>query len=692
MPRPGKSSRSSSLGQHFFSCVAFICISLLSGPGLAATVNLAWDPPSDITGLTGYKVYAALSGDIYPTQAARVITDPARTTCSVSGLIEGEIYSFVGTCTYDAGESPYSNEVFYQVPSTSTDGDGTSDKTELDQSSDPADTGDNTGVSRIDGAVTAFGTVQVDRQWTRLELPSGFSDPVVVAGPSSLNSDDPCVVRVRNVTPSGFEIRLQEYEYLDGPHPKETVSYLVMERGSYTLSDGTVVEAGRVEASTCHFDFDAVRFSSGFSRAPVVLSTVNSFNDASAVATRVNNVSTSGFTLQMQEQQYSDQVHGQESIGYVAWQPARGNAEGMSFEAGLTPEQVTDAPFAVQFTSGFPAAPIFLAGQQTRNGADTANLRLDSLSHAQARIHVDEEQSSNSEVSHIRERVGYLCLLPTDTGTVPDPADEPSSPSDLAMDHGRLWVGSSWTRVQLSREFVNPVVVAGPLSLNDPEPALVRIRNVTGTGFDICVQEFDYQDGSHGLESVSYLVMEKGSHTLSDGSVVEAGTFETGSTSFTTRALSAGFATAPVVMASVTSANEADAVMVRIWDVNPNEFVFHLQEEEGNWQSHAPETLSYIAWEPSMGTVNGLAYQVEATAEEVTDGFTRVGTTQAFASAPALLGAQQTRNGGDPAVIRVDNAGSAGFDVQVAEEQSKDSEVSHIPEVVGFMAFALPGP
>ncbi len=60
----------------------------------------------------------------------------------------------------------------------------------------------------------------------------GHVTPVVITGPATLHGADPGVVRLQNVSSSGFEIRYQEWDYLDGIHGnKEAVPYLVLEKG-----------------------------------------------------------------------------------------------------------------------------------------------------------------------------------------------------------------------------------------------------------------------------------------------------------------------------------------------------------------------------------------------------------------------------------------------------------------------------
>ena len=84
------------------------------------------------------------------------------------------------------------------------------------------------------------GDVLVSSAWARVSFESAFTNPIVIAGPPKSNNSDPCVVRIRNVTQTGFDIRLTEWNYLDGTHPAETVRYLVMEKGRTTLPDGSI--------------------------------------------------------------------------------------------------------------------------------------------------------------------------------------------------------------------------------------------------------------------------------------------------------------------------------------------------------------------------------------------------------------------------------------------------------------------
>ncbi len=148
----------------------------------------------------------------------------------------------------------------------------------------------------------------------------------------------------------------------------------------------------------------------------------------------------------------------------------------------------------------------------------------------------------------------------------------------------------------------------------------MRIRNINSTGFDIRVQEWDYLDGFHDLEVVSYLAMESGRHELADGSQVEAGRLHTGATNaFVPAAFESPFEVTPVVLAAVTSVNEGEAVTTRVRNIDPDGFEVSLQEQEANAQDHAAETIDYIAWEPSSGIIDGVEFEVGRTDNVVTD-------------------------------------------------------------------------
>ncbi len=281
--------------------------------------------------------------------------------------------------------------------------DGTKlDKILITNQMDLTDPESNTGLGQV-----AFGDIQIDHNWTRVEFEKPFENPVVVAGPISLNGGDPAVIRIRNVDSTGFEIRLQEWDYLDGSHATETVSYLVMEAGSYTLDDGTKIEAA-VMTTSAVASFQQIDFSRPFSVAPVVMSTLTSFNEAETVTGRIKQITTDGFSYRMQEQEANARQHATETLSYIAWEPSSGDVGDFTYLVDRSADAVKHKNYPISFKTTFASSPVFLADMQTADGGDTASVRYLTKDGFFADVLVDEEQSRDTETNHTSEVVGYM--------------------------------------------------------------------------------------------------------------------------------------------------------------------------------------------------------------------------------------------------------------------------------------------
>ena len=262
----------------------------------------------------------------------------------------------------------------------------------------------------------------------------------------------------------------------------------------------------------------------------------------------------------------------------------------------------------------------------------------------------------------------------------------PSSDGRL-LEAREVAIDTAWRRIVFTEPFSDPIVVATALSTNDPDPALVRIRNVDSSGFEIRIQEWDHQDGVHGTETIGILAVERGSHILPNGARLEAGRFSTDSTeSFSPVSFDQVFAMTPIVLSSVTTFNGGDAVVTRHSGVTTKRFELQLQEQEANELFHVPENVDYVAVGPSSGTIDGLAYEAARTPTSVDDRPYWIDFQQLFSTKPVLLANMQSTNGPDTANLRHSFLGPTGTTVNVAEEQSRDDEVDHVSESVGYLA------
>lgn len=275
--------------------------------------------------------------------------------------------------------------------------------------------GNASATTKVDGSKNLLPS-----SWAQVTYKNSYTAPVIIAKPPTRNGGDPAIVRIKNVTTTGFEIALQEWDYKDGNHTQESLPYMVVEAGRYTLSGGGKLEAGfqstnRLLQGLCsgsvnnHTD---VGFSSSFPTVPIVLSSVMTFNDSAAVNSRAWNVGTGGFRLSLQEEENADGSHSTEQVGYVAIEVMRIDDTALPFylEAGKK-SGISSGTSTVNFSASFPGTPTFLAAMQTINGTDPASLRTKSVANNSSVITLDEEKSCDSETSHTAENIGYISVM-----------------------------------------------------------------------------------------------------------------------------------------------------------------------------------------------------------------------------------------------------------------------------------------
>ncbi len=240
-------------------------------------------------------------------------------------------------------------------------------------------------------------------------------------------------------------------------------------------------------------------------------------------------------------------------------------------------------------------------------------------------------------------------------------------------------------RVNFSSPFSQPVIIANTVTRNDTAPSVIRISDVDAQGFTIQIQPYDYLEAGHGMETISYLVMEKGSYTLDDGTQIEAGLFDTNATTFAVHSLINQLNVAPVVFTSIITSNDPEAVIGRVRNISTTGFEFRLQEQEANAKVHGLETVAYLAWTPGSGTTNGIQFQVGNTSDAVSHKNFTINFNQYFTESPFHFAGMQTTDGGDTASVKIIQAGTAGMEIMVEEEASKDSETNHTKEIAGFL-------
>ena len=246
---------------------------------------------------------------------------------------------------------------------------------------------------------------------------------------------------------------------------------------------------------------------------------------------------------------------------------------------------------------------------------------------------------------------------------------------------------STWHKVSMTKNYQDPVIIFSPLTTDGSQPAHIRVKNVNGNSFEWQIEEWAYLDGYHLAEKVDYIVLEAGTYELPDGRKFIAGNVAASDT-YTSKSFSSAFQNVPVVVTQLSSAQDATPGTVRLNNVKTTSFDLKLQSEEAKGKTHGDEIVSFIAVESGMYESAGLL-EADTTGISVDHNWFNLQFNGTYQETPSFFASFQTTRGGDTADLRIQNLNNSQVDVKVHEEQSKDSEVKHTKENLGYILFDL---
>eukprot|EP01047_Picozoa_sp_COSAG01_P049627 COSAG01_NODE_4937_length_4611_cov_3.348260_1_plen_869_part_10 len=289
-----------------------------------------------------------------------------------------------------------------------------------------------TAVVALGGADTGSpamraGRVDASHVWTGIMTDHNFSAPVLLLGIPTQAGSDSVVVRAEMVGSSGFRVRVTESSCEDDSHAAESIGYLLMESFSSSVgrlqASRTVVGSGAPTTTLTQLKTvggAAVSFAHTISGSPVVLASVQSYNDPSFVHVRASSTTSQGFQIWMAEDEQANQVHTPETVGWLAISSTSTmSIGGLAWEArtvtGVDEEGRTVLGSGgwemVSFASPFASVPVVFGTISSTIGMDPAALRMNgpTLSTTSVQIYV-EEDDCDGEIAHAEERVAVLAL------------------------------------------------------------------------------------------------------------------------------------------------------------------------------------------------------------------------------------------------------------------------------------------
>lgn len=493
-------------------------------------------------------------------------------------------------------------------------------------------------VTGADGVSAEFelGTTTLDHNWTTIDFTNSYAyPPVVILGPPSKNGTTPVSARVRNVTRTNFQAKVQEWECDDGSHMSETVHWLAIPPGTYTI-DGQKVVAAKTWVT------DDLRL---FEDEFYATDNPNTQDVNYHIDMESNLLRQKGFSAYEQVIDYVCGPNGSD------WQQQMPNSSSYlrlyanNNLASVSPDyNFTDTGrFRIETETKVGSAEynVISFGAQNLNDANpSGGFALRIYSNGDIRCWAEGQELTAAATNLTAAQ--YQVAMQVDTPSAFD--------------------GSGTATVRLT-------VNGTPIDLNGVAAGLVHTQG--------------------GLSSNYITLGTYSSGSVKDGYFYSLKLYDENQFTFVP---SDAFLSTPVVLAQVETDYNTNAVVPRVCSVSSNGFLVHLQSQETNslfasdaYQVHSGEITGFVLIEP--GPSASSAFEA-GTVDGIYSGDKWISYSAAPLNNPRIFATLNTFNNDDPTVLRHENLSAYGMHLRGQEETSFDAEQTISPtETAGWAVF-----
>jgi hypothetical protein len=264
--------------------------------------------------------------------------------------------------------------------------------------------------------------------WTTVSLGQSYTSPVIVATPIYPTSGlPPVVTRIRNVTATGFDLKVDRADGLTTAVTID-VSVLAVEEGVFTVASyGVKMEAVRytstVTAAKNSWVAEARSFQNSYTN-PVVVGQVMSANDVnwsvfwSCGASATSPVDAGNLNLGKHVGEDPTTARANETIGYIVIEAGTGTISGVGYEAGLGPKSVrgfgnSSNPYTYSLSGTLTnagSAALGVSGMSDGDGNWAVLSGATPVTSTTLGLHACEDKMSDTEQRSPTTQVGYIVI------------------------------------------------------------------------------------------------------------------------------------------------------------------------------------------------------------------------------------------------------------------------------------------
>jgi hypothetical protein len=276
--------------------------------------------------------------------------------------------------------------------------------------------------------------VSLHDAWTTVSLSGTYVSPIAVC---TVKYDTgrllkPAVVRMQNVGPTSFEIRLQNPIGDSSPEEFRDVHCVVVEQGSWEMPDGRKIEANKYTSTVTNKKNSWTGEQQTYANAynvPIVLGQVMSYNDPkwsvfwSHGPNRGTPPNSSTLFTGKHVGEDTTIARADETVGYIVIEEGHytsNTSDDMEIEMRRGPGIVKhyyEGSYTYAFDEPFSTTPaVAVLSQVAMDGVDGSWALLADISSTSIKVAVDEDTVSDDDRYHIEEELNYVVF--SDVGVV----------------------------------------------------------------------------------------------------------------------------------------------------------------------------------------------------------------------------------------------------------------------------------
>ena len=246
----------------------------------------------------------------------------------------------------------------------------------------------------------------VYQEWKKVAFPIKFSQAPLVFSQIVTNKETtPIAVRLRNISTTHFDIKIQEEEGQDLQHSREHVAWIAIEAGTQ-ITDYKLV-AGLVNADD---SWNTLNFNTAFSEIPLVFTDMQSAIEIDPAIAVINNLQVNGVDIKINEEISADAEldHHSESVSFLAI----GDIGNIRDERGDIIGEVGQVDVDQNWTrvgmNNKYHNPVIIARAFTNNEIDPFTIRV-AQNHADS-FDIQVQEWSYLDGTHTPEKIAYLIV------------------------------------------------------------------------------------------------------------------------------------------------------------------------------------------------------------------------------------------------------------------------------------------